>query len=115
PPRSPLFPYTTLFRSRFLSERCREGGLPPPDLRQTRGEDVVAPRTVAELAEPRPVGRDQELPGLALPGVEGSRHGSGAPDVSLVVERVAADVHARDFAGLHRAVQVPIVEQGREG
>src|SRR5258708_15090776 len=39
PPRSTLFPYTTLFRSLYLADRMQNRGVvattkPPPDLRQ---------------------------------------------------------------------------------
>src|SRR5438067_7696062 len=42
PPRSTLFPYTTLFRSVFLPLRCRDDGPPdrlPPVRRGARSEE----------------------------------------------------------------------------
>src|SRR2546421_9657180 len=54
PPRSTLFPYTTLFRSRFADLRQRTGhtGLPPRPLRLELG---LRPRVEHRRASPGPV------------------------------------------------------------
>src|SRR5256885_6390367 len=49
PPRSPLFPYTTLFRSALLP-RMPEGAVRFPGGRRSYA-DIAAPRGPAELAE----------------------------------------------------------------
>src|SRR3712207_6930623 len=54
PPRSTLFPYTTLFRSR-LAERPGLDVLPQPDALAVRGDvlDLVGDRAAVRLAQVR--------------------------------------------------------------
>src|SRR2546422_2424366 len=57
PPRSTLFPYTTLFRSRCVPLQCsRDGsrgpGASPRDQRAARGGELCAGRAVLRAARP---------------------------------------------------------------
>src|SRR5687768_17797492 len=54
PPRSTLFPYTTLFRSAALDRRCRASDSDPHDPR-----GVLAPHLRSPAVRPR-VGRSEE-------------------------------------------------------
>src|SRR5258708_6909551 len=95
PPRSTLFPYTTLFRSR---NRSRPGGRPgPPDpgrmareisparCRRTRGAPALEPagRHVRRPARAVPGNRPAGRPGLAL------HPGRPAPQAAAVLRRAA--------------------------
>src|SRR3712207_9319280 len=65
PPRSTLFPYTTLFRSRFITQPSppREGGAgDPQDRHAVRGRIQALPPGSASRASPsaNPVGRRSE-------------------------------------------------------
>src|SRR5687767_15290882 len=72
PPRSTLFPYTTLFRSRAVRDRARDRGA-ARHLRQPRGPDrgehepgLAAQRLVPDrAAEPRSEEHTSELQSLA--------------------------------------------------
>src|SRR5258708_9665779 len=50
PPRSTLFPYTTLFRSRHRRRPDRRGGHPPPAPRQRRALRKLLPAAVCRQA-----------------------------------------------------------------
>src|SRR6266705_3742363 len=39
PPRSTLFPYTTLFRSHFCARNCARDAVRPAEIRETRSEE----------------------------------------------------------------------------
>src|SRR2546430_6123546 len=51
PPRSTLFPYTTLFRSRSRSRRRRRCASVPGHRRRGRGRTVLKPRSAARSEE----------------------------------------------------------------
>src|SRR3712207_8856746 len=55
PPRSTLFPYTTLFRSSDLSEPAEGGQAPPEDLfRKVRASAEAGARAIAASESKRP-------------------------------------------------------------
>src|SRR5207249_11731693 len=67
PPRSPLFPYTTLFRSGDIEERFRQGagGVAPPLAANTpvaRPGSGAPPRPARQFAAETPVAVDEDLP-----------------------------------------------------
>src|SRR5207249_1293351 len=63
PPRSPLFPYTTLFRSFYFVDRIG-------DTFRWKGENV-ATSEVAEAICAFPAVREAHVYGVALPGTDG--------------------------------------------
>src|SRR5258708_37227566 len=67
PPRSTLFPYTTLFRSLLLAGQHRPEHLAPRDVRAFLGHDVVAEPAVLQL-------RPRLEPGLVLSTFAGGVH-----------------------------------------
>src|SRR3712207_7659326 len=78
PPRSTLFPYTTLFRSR--AERAARACL---------GDDPAQdPIGVVEALEPRPGVGDAR---------EGLRHLRDRQDVALAVERLRSEEHTSEL------------------
>src|SRR5687768_17866843 len=71
PPRSTLFPYTTLFRSPFRPRRARGDEVPRPAVVDGRGH-----ADGGDGLSSRRRGRDQDLPRLV---VRGARPLEGAP------------------------------------
>src|SRR5256885_14835852 len=103
PPRSTLFPYTTLFRSRRPFRRHAEGlGL----LRFARGGRSCPrqPRGGARSGGGRPRGRQP------LDQAEGVRRAQRGP----VAERIPQSDHAAAHQGPARSLQVPSLDRVRE-
>src|SRR2546430_17001942 len=99
PPRSTLFPYTTLFRSLALDERRRldqvfprRGAVGHPDL-GPEALQVVARVGHVVVAEPEPLARDRVV-GAALAEVE---------DGSVLALGLRDDVRHVEHLGLERA------------
>src|SRR2546430_8555742 len=82
PPRSTLFPYTTLFRSRVVFRALRASPLPPRRERQTRGGDGSSPFLTGDSI------RRIRLPGRICPRARSEEHTSELQSQSNLVCRL---------------------------
>src|SRR3989449_8799969 len=103
PPRSTLFPYTTLFRSHFQHRDVRERVL-TLDLRREipsiarRDDDLLSPLRDVLVGDHPPVGRDDEAGSITLP------HSLGAAGCEELLEGILGQLSLapQDIDTYHR-------------
>src|SRR2546430_12626117 len=83
PPRSTLFPYTTLFRSRVVGDGWRSLGVDQPRQRIEPGRPRAHPRRARPLGQPMHV--DLDLIETVLPDRKSTRLNSSHSQISYAV------------------------------